>query len=85
MDEFSDGRAIFGAMTLPGCSGLVGLLFGHDYQARYSLGETKLSIGAMEGPASAWCKIIEASKPQTYCGDVCTRCGHVVNGKQEPV
>jgi hypothetical protein len=64
------------------CIGLAGLLFGHNYQGRYSAGQptvTKLQH-VIDGRDAS--RIINASKPSTYHGDTCTRCGHTISTKE---
>ncbi len=66
---------------MSGCKGLSGRLFGHDYQPRYSVG-TPTFRGY---PKATYCseyhyeQMVEISKPRTYHGDVCRRCGDVKN------
>jgi len=51
---------------------------GHNFKARYS---TKLPsfAGCKDPDGAAVIAIIEHAEDKTYEGDVCTRCGHVVN------
>ncbi len=67
------------------CAGLFGRLFGHDYQARHSIGEP--TFGGYQGHFTCSEFHIEAmldlSRPCTYNGDVCRRCGDVKNAPQE--
>ncbi len=60
------------------CKGLVGLIFGHRFEGRYSIEETTFPVNTGHG----WVvedveRLIKASKnyKRTYHGDVCTRCG----------
>lgn len=50
---------------------------GHHFEARYSKGSAK--AGEYEGNAIAVIELAERSRTVTYEGDVCTRCGCVVN------
>lgn len=64
------------------CCGLAGRLFGHDYRPRYSVGVPAYVPGGGEGAwgvfSSDIAGIVAASRPRTYHGDVCLRCGHVL-------
>lgn len=61
------------------CKGLVGAIYGHNYQARYA--ETAVRVGisteGLEGEDLAC--FLNAYRNRGYHGDVCTRCGDVVN------
>jgi hypothetical protein len=67
------------------CKGIAGWLFGHKYEARYSFGKPTVDPTKSD---SFWgnlvfssdiAGIVSASKPRTYHGDVCVRCGDVIN------
>lgn len=68
-------------MTTTKCTGIVGRLFGHNFEARYSYGAATTMVDEFEGNASAVIAVIEASKPETYVHDVCTRCGATIEKK----
>ena len=56
------------------CSGFVGRFLGHKYEARYDSilpGSIKFKHGSIAA--------IEATKDRVYRGDVCKRCGDIVN------
>jgi hypothetical protein len=59
------------------CQGLIGLLQGHKFEPRYSAGSpTCVPNGTVWGESVRHTiAIIEASKPKTYCYDICVRCG----------
>lgn len=60
------------------CMGVTGWLFGHDYRARYDkgpAGDVQMHWFRVQDLVDA----AEASKQITYRGDVCRRCGDVVN------
>lgn len=62
------------------CRGLAGALFGHKFRARYSIGTPTLArIRNCDDIYVAG--VVEASKPRTYHGDVCERCGVIINNK----
>jgi hypothetical protein len=56
------------------CLGFAGLLFGHKFEPRFSYGAP--TIESVEGSGLfGVARLIEASKPATYHGEVCVRCG----------
>jgi len=59
------------------CKGIVGAVFGHNYQARYSKGAPPRMKCEFDSKEEA-VKIVEASKSSTYECDVCTRCGDAI-------
>lgn len=61
-----------------GCDGLVGMIFGHRYEARW---DTVTPPTPVWGYLTAFDR--EAIKDRTYRGDVCRRCGNVVNEPKE--
>lgn len=66
-------------MSAQPCYGLAGLLFGHSYEPRYSLGAPSLKSLTLGSGNPV--PLLEATKPKTYHGDVCSRCGHVIGAK----
>lgn len=74
-------------ITPAACQGLLGRLFGHRYEGRYSEHEAVpdgVSFQVPPGPAGE--RLVEATKTRTrtYHGDVCVRCGDVVNAPEAP-
>lgn len=63
------------------CSGLAGLLFGHNYQSRFNREPGYLRLDGFSGPAYALKEVIEKGTKTIYVGDVCRRCGEIVNRK----
>jgi hypothetical protein len=61
------------------CHGLLGRLLGHAYRPRYSESAPTIKRVNELYDEALLPKIVEASKSRTYHGDVCTRCGDVVN------
>ncbi len=58
------------------CSGFIGHFFGHKYSPRY---DTKLPAAkSIYGGAV----VLEAMKQKIYRGDVCNRCGDIVNNEE---
>lgn len=55
-----------------------GLLFGHKFEARYSLG-LAMDMNTKGTSISEVIRLLDSSRARTYEGDVCTRCGMVVN------
>jgi hypothetical protein len=69
----------------PCTGGVMGWFFGHNFKARYTVGSPHDFSGMKMkgyGVAEGAVKMIEASKPKTYVGDVCVRCGEVTNIKE---
>ena len=61
------------------CQG-IGRILGHKYEARYDRMPGAVSIEPYGMVfADDVVKIIAAGEAKTYRGDVCVRCGHVVN------
>lgn len=72
------------------CKGIFGFLFGHKFRPRYHEEQQASSTPLpddlmMELGADDASMLIEAmrSYKQTYVGDVCVRCGKVVNNDQK--
>ena len=70
------------------CVGLLGLLFGHRFEPRYSTSlqpcaNIKMEEGLMS--AAAFHRIMDSVvvKTVTYKGDMCRRCGAVANRVEE--
>ena len=73
------------------CNGLVGLLFGHKFEARYNSeegeGKWPFKEGSLESQITSTnqnaANIISCTKNnrQTYIQDVCKRCGMVIEKK----
>lgn len=62
------------------CQGIFGKLFGHSYRPAITRGAPAANLGAMEGSGSAVIKVINSTRPETYHGIYCKRCGKVING-----
>lgn len=62
------------------CQGIFGKLFGHSYRPAITRGEPTANLGAMEGSSSAVIEVINSTRPETYHGIYCKRCGKVING-----
>jgi hypothetical protein len=61
------------------CRGIVGALFGHKFVARFSEGRPTLTRVDAED-ARVGIDMVRVSKPLTYHGDICERCGEVISG-----
>ncbi len=70
---------------VPACKGLKGLWSGHDYQPRYTKGPAIAETGQMTIDPEALAKVLDTYRHITYEGDVCTRCGDVVNAKKATI
>ena len=62
------------------CQGIFGKLFGHSYRPAITRGSPSANLGAMEGSGSAIIQVINSTRPETYHGIYCKRCGKVING-----
>ncbi len=62
------------------CQGIFGKLFGHSYRPAITRGAPTVNLGAMEGSSSAVIEVINSTRPETYHGIYCKRCGKVING-----
>lgn len=52
---------------------------GHRFKPRFSYGEAKAPTLSYTGTAAVSpIDVLEATKSQTYEGDICTRCGHFI-------
>lgn len=60
---------------------VAGVIFGHKFRARYSVGAPTLREWESEQPMPlvGFTEIIKASKPRIYERDICERCGAVVD------
>lgn len=61
------------------CKGIFGRLFGHNYQARMDEGQPTLYLESFKGSGDTYLELVRASRPTTYRGDVCKRCGDIRN------
>lgn len=64
------------------CQG-IGRILGHKYEARYDTTPTGWNVNARSISPQDVLAIIDANSVKTYRGDVCTRCGHIVNAPKE--
>lgn len=62
------------------CKGILGRLFGHNYQPAYSTEFPSHGSFKMRGIIDE--DLIESMKTQRYQGHVCKRCGDVKNSQQ---
>lgn len=63
------------------CQGIFGKLFGHSYRPTITRGEpSSLKLGEVEVSSSAVIELINSTRPETYHGIYCKRCGKVING-----
>lgn len=61
------------------CIGVLGLLFGHSYRPAITRGAPTANFGAMEGSGTVIIRLIDKTRPETYHGIYCKRCGKVIN------
>lgn len=64
------------------CKGLLGKIFGHKYYANYSFGQPQ-PIDIKGCSEQGFIKMLEATKPATYEGSTCERCGHKITKDKE--
>ena len=64
------------------CQGLMGRIFGHKYQARFDY-ETSIPVGITELTVLAFGPDNCLESKETYRGDVCVRCGNIINQPKE--
>ena len=56
------------------CMGLVGRIFGHQFEPRYSLSAPLTNANIKADDLE---RVINATRARTYEGDVCVRCGQI--------
>ena len=66
------------------CDGWAGRVFGHAFEARYSLGASGNLSGSTGYSGREIATIAESTKARTYHGDVCRRCGQTANRPGHP-
>ena len=68
------------------CCGIFGRLFGHKYEGRFSHSAPKVDPKMVNSLVFAddLLALNRASRPVTYHGDVCVRCGHIANQPTTP-
>lgn len=62
------------------CRGVLGFLFGHSYHHAITRGSPAANLGAMEGSGTVIIRLIDKTRPETFHGIYCKRCGKVING-----
>ncbi|RAY30456.1 hypothetical protein DP184_06525 [Enterobacter kobei] len=62
------------------CQGIFGKLFWHSYRPAITKGAANLKLNAIEGSSSAIGELIDKTRPETFHGIYCKRCGKVING-----
>lgn len=62
------------------CRGVLGFLFGHSYRPAITKGAPSAKLEAVEGSSSFIISLIDKTKPETFHGIYCKRCGKVING-----
>ena len=62
------------------CHGIFGKIFGHSYRPAITKGAPSANLGAMEGSGSAIIEMLNSTRPETFHGIYCKRCGKVING-----
>lgn len=62
------------------CRGVLDFLFGHSYLPVITRGAPAANLGAMEGSGMVIIELIDKTRPETFHGIYCKRCGKVING-----
>ncbi len=62
------------------CQGIFGKIFGHSYRAAITKGSPAISLKSGEADISSILAMMEKSRPETYNGIYCKRCGKVIYG-----
>ena len=62
------------------CQGIFGKLFGHAYRPAITSGAPNLSLKSAQASSSSIGELIDKTRPETYHGIYCKRCGKVING-----
>lgn len=62
------------------CRGVLGFLFGHSYRPAITRGAPAANLGGMEGSGTVIIRLIDKTRPETFHGIYCKRCGKVING-----
>lgn len=62
------------------CQGILGKIFGHSYRAAVTKGAPNLSLKAIQASSSVISEMIDKTRPETFHGIYCKRCGKVING-----
>lgn len=62
------------------CHGLMGKLLGHSFRIAVTKGAPSIKINEASCSAATILRLIDESRPETYHGVYCKRCGKVING-----
>lgn len=60
------------------CRGVLGFLFGNSYRPAITRGAPAANLGAMEGSGTVIIRLIDKTRPETFHGIYCKRCGKVM-------
>lgn len=65
------------------CTGIMGRIFGHKFRPVITLGSPTITDFKLTGSqaASAYERIINATKSETFHGCICQRCGAVTGNR----
>ena len=58
--------------------GDLGILFCHSYRPAITRGAPAANLGAMEGSGTVIIRLIDKTRPETFHGIYCKRCGKVI-------
>ncbi|EKZ6022772.1 TPA: hypothetical protein ACWX8V_002441 [Klebsiella quasipneumoniae] len=62
------------------CQGIFGKIFGHAFRVAITKGAPDLKLRDYQGGRDALLELMEKTRPETYHGIYCKRCGKVING-----
>lgn len=62
------------------CQGVLGKIFGHSYRIAITRGIPGCNIGDIGGSHSFVIDIVNSTRPETFHGIYCKRCGKVIDG-----
>ena len=62
------------------CQGIFGKIFGHSFRVAITKGAPSMNLKATEAGISSILQMMETSRPETYHGIYCKRCGKFIDG-----
>ncbi|EPY1510977.1 hypothetical protein ACH677_16870 [Klebsiella aerogenes] len=67
------------------CQGIFGKIFGHSFRVAITKGAPAMNLKSAEADISSIMQMMEASRPETYHGIYCKRCGKVIDDAERGV
>ncbi|HDH1458646.1 TPA: hypothetical protein PIT96_002789 [Klebsiella michiganensis] len=62
------------------CQGIFGKIFGHSFRVAITKCAPSMNLKAAEAGISSILQMMETSRPETYHGIYCKRCGKFIDG-----